>query len=64
MLSQLGFFAFAMPGMGELIIILIIILVLFGASRIPQIARSLGQGIKEFKKSVTDDDKDKDKKDS
>ncbi len=53
-----------MPGMGELIIILIIILVLFGASRIPQIARSLGQGIKEFKKSVTDDDKDKDKKDS
>jgi len=55
--------AFAMPGMGELIVILIIILVLFGASRIPEIARSLGKGIQEFKKSVKDDEKDKDKKD-
>ena len=56
--------AIAMPGMGELVIILIIILVLFGASRIPEIARSLGKGIKEFKKSVNDDEKDQDKKES
>jgi len=53
--------AIAMPGMGELVVILIIILVLFGASRIPEIARSLGKGIKEFKKSVKEDEKDKDK---
>lgn len=44
-----------MPGMGELLIILVIVLVLFGASRIPEIAKSLGKGIKEFKKSVKDD---------
>lgn len=46
----------AMPGMGELIVILVIVLVLFGASRIPEIAKSLGKGIKEFKKSVKDND--------
>ncbi len=36
----------------ELGIILVIILVLFGAKRLPELARSLGQGIKEFRKSV------------
>ena len=39
-------------GMGELIVILLIILVLFGASRLPQIARALGKSIKEFKKGT------------
>lgn len=48
--------ALSMPGMGELLLILLIILVLFGGSKIPQIARSLGEGIKEFKKAVKDDD--------
>lgn len=38
-------------GMGELIVILLIILVLFGASRLPEIARALGKSIKEFKKA-------------
>lgn len=38
-------------GMPELIVILIIILVLFGASRLPEIAKSLGKAIKEFKKA-------------
>lgn len=38
-------------GMGELIVILLIILLLFGASRLPEIARSLGKSIKEFKKA-------------
>jgi sec-independent protein translocase protein TatA len=45
----------SMPGPGELLIILLIMLVLFGASRIPQIARSLGEAIKEFKKASKDD---------
>ena len=40
------------PGPTELIIILILILVLFGAKRIPEIAQGLGKGIREFKKSV------------
>lgn len=38
-------------GMGELSIILLIILLLFGASRLPAIARALGRSIKEFKKA-------------
>ncbi len=39
-------------GTQELIIFLIIVLVLFGGSRIPSIARSLGKSITEFKKGV------------
>ena len=51
--------AWQMPGMGEWVIILIIVLVLFGGSRIPDLAKSLGQGIREFKKSMKDDDSEK-----
>ncbi len=43
-----------MPGGGELIIILVIVLILFGAKRIPEIASGLGKGIREFKKSIKD----------
>lgn len=39
-------------GMGELILILLIILLLFGASRLPQIARALGRSISEFRKGA------------
>ena len=45
----------SMPGGGELIIILVIVLILFGAKRIPEIASGLGKGIREFKKTVVDD---------
>ena len=48
------FFAAGTPGMGELLIILLIVLVLFGGSRIPKIARALGEGIREFKKASKD----------
>jgi sec-independent protein translocase protein TatA len=44
-------------GMPELIIILIILLVVFGASRLPEIGAGLGKGIKNFKKSVTETEK-------
>jgi len=36
----------------EIVYILVIVLLLFGAKRLPELARSLGQGIKEFRKSV------------
>jgi sec-independent protein translocase protein TatA len=39
---------------GELIIVLVAILVLFGAKKIPEFAKGLGQGIKEFKKASSD----------
>ncbi|HEX5059147.1 MAG TPA: twin-arginine translocase TatA/TatE family subunit [Kofleriaceae bacterium] len=47
-----------MPGMGELVIILLIVLVVFGANKLPGIGDALGRSIKNFKKaSSTDDDK-------
>jgi sec-independent protein translocase protein TatA len=39
-------------GSQELLVILVIVLVLFGANRLPQLARSLGSSLKEFKKGV------------
>lgn len=45
-------------GVPELLIILVIILVLFGASRLPGIAKSLGSSAKEFRKGLEDDDDD------
>ena len=36
---------------GELVLVLVVILVLFGAKKIPEFAKGLGQGIKEFKKA-------------
>jgi sec-independent protein translocase protein TatA len=45
-------------GPTELIIILVIVLVLFGSTRLPKLARSMGQASKEFKKGVNEGDKD------
>ena len=41
-------------GIGELLIIMVVILLLFGAKRIPEIAGSMGKGIREFKRNVND----------
>ena len=41
-------------GFGELMIVLVIVLVLFGAKRIPEISASFGKGIREFKKNVNE----------
>jgi sec-independent protein translocase protein TatA len=43
-------------GMPEMVIILVILLILFGGSKLPGLAKGLGQSIKEFKKSSKDDD--------
>jgi len=55
-------YAFAMPGIGELVIIFLIVLVLFGAGKIPRIAKDLGSGIREFKKSIKDEKEDENEK--
>lgn len=42
----------------EIVAILLVILLLFGAKKIPDLSRSIGQGIKEFKKAIRSEEKD------
>jgi sec-independent protein translocase protein TatA len=46
-------------GMGELVIILLIVVLFFGGRKLPQLGASLGESIKNFKKGMKDDDTDK-----
>ena len=41
-------------GMGELIVILLIVLLLFGAKRLPEVAKSLGKSVRSFKEGMND----------
>ena len=52
------------PGPLEIIIVLIIVLVIFGPKRLPDLGRSLGRGMREFKDSVTGKDKEHEQLDS
>ena len=45
-----------MPGMGELLIILLIVVLIFGAGKLPAIGDALGRSIKNFKRSATGHD--------
>ena len=45
-------------GLPEVLIFLVVVLLLFGASRVPEIGRSLGKGMREFKDAVTGRDED------
>ena len=49
-------FAAGIMGGWELVLILAVVLILFGARKLPELAKGLGQGIKEFKKATTDDE--------
>ena len=49
-------------GSGELLVIFLVILVLFGGKKIPEIAKSLGEGIRGYKKAMNEDDKEEEKK--
>jgi sec-independent protein translocase protein TatA len=46
-------------GWQEILLILLIIVLLFGATRIPSIMKSMGKGVKEFKKGISGEDEDK-----
>jgi sec-independent protein translocase protein TatA len=48
------------PGPLEIIIILVIVLIVFGPKRLPDLGKSLGRGMREFKDSVTGKDSDDD----
>ena len=45
-------------GMGELVVVLLIVLLVFGASRLPQIGEGVGKAIKNFKRGIQSDDDD------
>lgn len=45
-----------MPSGMQLLVIVLIVLILFGGKKIPELAKGLGSGIKNFKKAVKDDD--------
>ena len=47
-----------MPSMPELLIVLAIVVLLFGAKKIPDLAKGMGRGIKDFKKAIKEDEED------
>jgi len=52
-------------GFREILLILLVVMVLFGAKRIPEMMKSMGQGVKEFKKAakeISSDDEPSDKR--
>ena len=48
----------SMPGGMEWLLIALVVLLLFGGKKIPELAKGLGSGIKNFKKAVKDDDEE------
>ena len=50
-----------MPTLGfpEVLVILLIVVLIFGTSRIPELGRGLGEGIRNFKKAIRNEDADK-----
>lgn len=48
-------------GMSELMVILVIVLIIFGAGKLPEIGGGLGKAIRNFKEATSEDKKEKDK---
>lgn len=44
-----------MFGTGEIILLVLVVVLVFGASKIPQLGKALGEGIRNFKKATSDD---------
>jgi sec-independent protein translocase protein TatA len=53
---------FGSLGMGELLVILVIVVVIFGANKIPQLGKGLGEGIRNFKSALNGKGEPDDKK--
>jgi sec-independent protein translocase protein TatA len=53
-------FLFGPVGPTELLLIVVIIVIIFGARRLPELGKSLGEGIKNFKKSISSKEKEND----
>ena len=46
-------------GLGEILLIAIVLMVLFGGQKFPELARGIAQAMKEFRKALNEDDKEK-----
>jgi sec-independent protein translocase protein TatA len=53
-----------MPGFQELLVILLIVIIIFGASKLPQLGKGLGEGIKNFKSGLKSDNESTDQEDA
>jgi sec-independent protein translocase protein TatA len=51
-------------GVPELLLILVIVVLIFGTSRLPELGRGIGEGIRNFKRSMRDEPDDEDAKDA
>jgi len=49
-------------GLPEMLLILLILILIFGASRLPELGRGVGEGIRNFKRSLRDEPADDDKR--
>ena len=57
------FIMLAVPGLWSIALIAIVVLLLFGGKKIPELMKGFGSGIKEFKKGISDDNKEETKDD-
>ena len=53
-----------MPGFQELLVILLIVIIIFGASKLPQLGKGLGEGIRNFKSGLKSNNESKDQTDA
>ena len=53
----------SVPGMGEMLVIAAVVLLLFGASKLPKLGGAIGESIKNFKKGIKDDSIDAETRD-
>ena len=50
------------PGVWQIVLLVLVILLLFGGRKIPELMKGIGQGMKEFKKATTDEEEDGEEK--
>jgi sec-independent protein translocase protein TatA len=62
-LEEVPMFLFGPVGPTELVLIVLIVVIIFGARRLPELGKSLGEGIKNFRKSITAKEKESETKD-
>lgn len=49
---------FLRPGLGEILVIILVVLVVFGAKRLPELGKTIGQAVRNFQRSMKGEDVD------